>query len=59
MESNDDGKDECFEGDDEIMEFNGLTTMEYSDFLMGGIVGSSETINSLTPMEKAFAQLSL
>jgi hypothetical protein len=28
MESNDDGKDELFEGDDGIMEFNVLTTMK-------------------------------
>jgi hypothetical protein len=39
------------------MEFNGVTTMEYSDLLMGAIVGSSDTINSSTPMERAFAQL--
>jgi hypothetical protein len=30
MESNDDGKDEHLEGDDGIMEFDGLTTMEQS-----------------------------
>jgi hypothetical protein len=57
MESNNDGEDEHLEGDDEIMEFNGFTTMEYNDFLMGGIVRSNETRNSLTPMEKAFAEL--
>jgi hypothetical protein len=57
MESNDDGKDEHLEGDDGIMEFDGLTTMEQSDLPMGGIVGFNETINSSTPMEKALAQL--
>jgi len=57
MESNDDGKDEHFEGDDGIMEFDGLTTMEHSDLPMGGIIRSSETINSSTPMERALAQL--
>jgi hypothetical protein len=57
MESNDDGKDEHLKGDDGIMEFNVITTMEYSDLPMGGIVGLSETINSSTPMERAIAQL--
>ncbi len=57
MESNDDGKDEHLEGDDGIMEFDGLTTMEQSDLPTDGIVGFSETINSLTLMEKDLAQL--
>jgi hypothetical protein len=57
MESNYDGEDEHLEGDDGIMEFNGLTTMEQNDQPMGGIVGSNETINSSTPMERALAQL--
>ncbi len=56
-ESNNDGKDEHFEGDDGIMEFDGLTTMEQNDFPMGGIVRSNEMINSSTPMEKALTQL--
>jgi len=57
MESNDDGEDEHFEGDDGIMEFNGLTTMEHNDLLMGAIITSSDTINSSTPMETIFVQL--
>jgi hypothetical protein len=57
MESNDDGEDEHLKGDDGIMEFNGLTTMEHNDHLMGGIVRSNETTNSSTPMERAIAQL--
>ncbi len=57
MESNDDGEDEHFKGDDGIMEFDGLMTMEQNDFHMGGIVRFNETINSSTPMERAFAQL--
>jgi len=57
MKSNDDDKDENLEGDDGIMEFDGLTTMEQGHFLMGGIVGFSEIINSSTLMERVFAQL--
>ncbi len=57
MESNDDDKIEHLEGDDGIMEFDGLRSSEQSDFLMGAIVGSSDTINSSTPMERALAQL--
>jgi hypothetical protein len=56
MESNDDDKDEHFEGDDGIMEFDGIMNMEQSDFPTGAIVGSNDTINSSTPIEKAFAQ---
>jgi len=58
MESNNDGEDEHFEGDDDgIMEFDRLMTMEQTDLFMGGIVKSREIINSSTPMERAFAQL--
>jgi hypothetical protein len=57
MESNDDNEDEHLEGDDEIMEFDGLMNMEQNDLPMGAIVGSSDTINSSTPMERALAQL--
>ncbi len=57
MESNDDDEYEHLEGDDEIMEFDGLKIMEQSDLLIGAIVRSSDTINSSTPMERAFAQL--
>jgi hypothetical protein len=57
MESNDDEKDEHLEGDDGFMEFDGLMNMEQNDLPMGAIVGSNDVINSLTPMEKAFAQL--
>ncbi len=57
MESNDDDEDEHLEGDDGIMEFDGLMNMEQSNLPMGAIVGSSDTINSSTPMERAFAQL--
>jgi len=46
MESNDDGENEHFKGDDGIMEFDGLTTVKQNDFPMGGIVRSSEIINS-------------
>jgi len=55
MESNDDGEDEHFKGDDWIMEFDGLMTMKQSDLLMGGIVRFSEIINSSTLMEWALA----
>jgi len=57
MESNDDHKDEHLEGDDGIMEFDGLMNMEQNVLPMGAIVGSNDTINSSTPMEKALAQL--
>ncbi len=57
MESNDDDKDEHLQSNDGIMEFDGLMTMEQSDFPMDAIVGSSDIINSSTPMERAFAQL--
>jgi len=57
MESNDDDEDEHLEGDDGIMEFDGLMNMEQNDLPMGAIVRSNDTINSLTLMERAFAQL--
>jgi hypothetical protein len=57
MESNDDGEDEHLEGDNGIMEFNALATMELNDHPMGGIVRSNETINSSTPTKNALAQL--
>jgi len=57
MKSNDDDEDEHLEGDDGIMEINGLMNMEQNDLPMGAIVRSNDTINSLTPMERAFAQL--
>jgi hypothetical protein len=57
MESNDDDKNEHLEGDDRIMEFDGLMNMEQNDLPMGAIVGSNDTINSSIPMEKALAQL--
>jgi hypothetical protein len=57
MESNDDDKDEHLEGDDGIMEFDGLMNMEQNDLPMDAIVRSNDTINSSTPMERAFAQL--
>jgi hypothetical protein len=57
MESNDDDEDEHLEGDDGIMEFDGLMNMEQNDLLMGAIVGSNDTINSSTQMERALAQL--
>jgi hypothetical protein len=57
MESNDDDEDEHLEGDDGIMEFDGLMNMEQNDLPMGAIVGSNDTINSSTPMERALPQL--
>jgi len=57
MESNDDDEDEHLEGDDGIMEFDGLMYMEQNDLPMGAIVRSNDTINSLTPMERVLAQL--
>ncbi len=57
MESNDDDEDEHLEGDDGIMEFDGLMNMEKNDLPMGAIVGSNDTMNSSTPMERALAQL--
>jgi len=56
MESNDDDEDDYFKGDDGIMEFDGLMNMEQNDLPMGVIVGSNETINSSTPMERSLAQ---
>jgi hypothetical protein len=56
MESNDDDEDEHLESDDEIMKFDGFMNMEQSDLPMGAIIGSSDTINLSTPMEKALAQ---
>ncbi len=38
MESNDDDEDEHHEGDDGIMDFDGLMNMEQSDLPMGAIV---------------------
>ncbi len=55
MESNDDDEDEHLEGDDGIMEFDGLMNMEQNDLFMGAIIGSNDIINSLTPMERALA----
>ncbi len=57
MESNDDDEDEHLEGDDGIMEFDGLMNMEQNDLPIGAIIGSNDTINSSTPMERALAQL--
>jgi hypothetical protein len=57
MESNDDDEDEHLEGDDGIMEFDGLMNMEQNDLPMGAIVRSNDIINSLSLMERAFAQL--
>jgi hypothetical protein len=57
MEFNDDDENEHLEGDDGIIEFDGLKSMEQNDLPMGAIVKSNDTINSSTPMEKAFAQL--
>jgi hypothetical protein len=57
MESNDDDEYEHFEGDDGIMEFDGLMNMEQNDLPMGAFIGSNDTINSSTPMERALAQL--
>ncbi len=56
MESSDDDKNEHLEGDDGIMEFDGLRNMEQSD-LMGVIVRSGDIINSSTPMERALTKL--
>jgi hypothetical protein len=57
MESNDDDEDEHHEGDDGIMDFDGLMNMEQSDLPMGAIVGFNDTINSSTLMERALTQL--
>jgi hypothetical protein len=57
MESNDDDEDEHLEGDDGIMEFDEFMNMEQSDYTMGAIVGFNDTINSSTPIERAFTQL--
>jgi len=51
MESNDDDKDEHLEGDDGIMEFDGLMNMEQNDLPMGAIIRFNDTKNSSTPME--------
>jgi hypothetical protein len=39
------------------MEFDGLMNVEQNDLPMHAIVGSNDTTNSSTPMERAFAQL--
>ncbi len=57
MEFNDDNDNEHLEGDDGIIEFDGLMNMEESDLPMGAIVGFNDTINSSTPMERVLAQL--
>jgi hypothetical protein len=57
MESNDDDENEHLEGDDGIMEFDGLMNMEQNDLPMGAIVRSNDTIKSSTPMERALAHL--
>ncbi len=57
MESNDDDEDEHFEGDDGILEFDGLMNMEQNDCLTGAIIRSNDTINSSSPMERVLAQL--
>jgi hypothetical protein len=57
MESNDDDENEHLEGDDGVMEFNGVMNMEQNDLLMGAIVVSNDIINSSTPMERVHAQL--
>jgi hypothetical protein len=57
MESNDYDEDDHLEGDDGIMEFDGIMNMEQNDLPMGAIIRSNETINSSTPMERALAQL--
>jgi hypothetical protein len=41
----------------EHVDFDGLMNMEQSDFLMAAIIGSNDTINSSTLMEKALTQL--
>jgi hypothetical protein len=57
MESNDDEEGEHPEGDDGIVEIIGFMNMEQNDLLMGAIIGSNDTINSLTLMEKVLTQL--
>jgi len=57
MESNDDDEDEHLEGDDGIMEFDGLMNVEQNDLPMGAIVGFNDIINSSTPMERVLVQL--
>ncbi len=57
MESNDDDEDGHLEGDNGIMEFDGLMSMEQNDLPMGAIVRSNDIINSSTPMERVLAQL--
>ncbi len=51
MESNDDDEDEHLKGDDGIMEFDGLRSMEQNDLPMGAIVRSNNIINSSNPTE--------
>jgi hypothetical protein len=46
MESNDDGENEHFKGDQGIMDFDRLMTMKHNDLFMGGVVRSSEIRNS-------------
>jgi len=53
MESNDDDKDEHFESDDGIVEFDGLRSMEQSDIPMGAIVRFSDN-KFINPNGKGF-----
>jgi hypothetical protein len=57
MEFNDDDEHEHehLEGNDGVMEFDGLMNMEQNDLPMGAIVGSNDIINSSTSMERALA----
>jgi hypothetical protein len=55
MESNNDGEDEHFKSDDGIMKFDG--SRPWSIVISLCIIGSSETINSSTLMERVLAQL--
>jgi hypothetical protein len=57
MESNDDDENEHLEGDDEIMEFDGLMNMEQSDLPMAAIVGSNDN-KFINPNGKGFCKRS-
>jgi hypothetical protein len=57
MESNDDDENKHLEGDDRIMEFDGLMNIKQNDLPMGAIIRFNDIINSSTPMERALAQL--
>jgi len=57
MESNDVDEDEHLEGDDGIMEFDGLMNMEQNDLPMAAIIGSNDIKKFINPNGKGFCTI--